>query len=112
MQVAYVPNISEEIIVNEHNGHTEENEHTNIKLVSSFLEGSPNVYVNNKPVLRKGDIGKEFCECYGAEEESIVLEGNEKVLVNSKPIARVGDLVSHHVGENSKLTLGSSNVLA
>ena len=66
------------------------------------LKGSPNVYIQGQPVLRKDD--PLFCN---APDQPKVTGGSSVVFVNGQPIARVGDLTSHQ----SKLEGGSTIVL-
>ena len=59
--------------------------------------GSPNVFVNNRPMAAKGDFssphlkpGKPICPGHVAP----IAQGSGSVRVNGRPVARVGDSLS------------------
>lgn len=52
-------------------------------------QGSPNVFINGKPVARMGDM----CTCIGPPD--VIATGNPTVLINGIPIATVGDMTAH-----------------
>ena len=54
-----------------------------------IAQGSPNVFINGKPVARMGDM----CTCVGPPD--IIVQGNPTVLVNGVPIATVGSMTAH-----------------
>ncbi len=70
------------------------------------MEGSPNVFVNGKPVARVGDKVNSHTDGLGSHDGSIS-QGSPNVFVNGKPKARRGDSVSC----GGTLVDGSSNVL-
>ncbi|WP_353272106.1 PAAR domain-containing protein [Wolbachia endosymbiont (group B) of Apomyelois bistriatella] len=61
------------------------------------ISGSNNVFVNGKPVCRKGD---------SFSEGKILIEGSKTVFANGLGIGRVGDIVSC----GFKVIRGSSDV--
>ncbi|WP_353286457.1 MULTISPECIES: PAAR domain-containing protein [unclassified Wolbachia] len=63
------------------------------------ISGSNNVFVNGKPVCRKGD---------NFTEGRVLIEGSKKVFANGYSIGRVGDSISC----GSKVISGSSNVFS
>ncbi|WP_341822090.1 PAAR domain-containing protein [Wolbachia endosymbiont (group A) of Ischnus inquisitorius] len=63
------------------------------------ISGSNNVFVNGKPVCRKGD---------NFTEGRVLTEGSKKVFANGYSIGRVGDSISC----GSKVISGSSNVFS
>ena len=59
--------------------------------------GSPNVFVNNRPMAAKGDFstphlkpGKPICPVHMAP----IAKGSGSVRVNGRPVARIGDSLS------------------
>jgi len=69
--------------------------------------GSPNVFVNGKPVHREGDHWVTHCfppACH----DSILQKGSSTVKVNGKGIARIGDQIAC----GSVCAEGSPNVFA
>lgn len=56
-------------------------------------EGSPNVFINDKPALRVGDKFAAHT-CGDSTHDGVCSSGSGKVFINSKPAARVGDDVS------------------
>ncbi len=66
-----------------------------------ITQGSPDVFINDKPVARIGDI----CTCNGGPDT--IVTGNSTVLINGLPIACVGDQTSH----GAVIISGSSNVI-
>jgi uncharacterized Zn-binding protein involved in type VI secretion len=71
------------------------------------LEGSPNVFVNSRPIHRVGDEWESHCcleECHTSELES----GSINVFANNIPVGRVGDPVRC----GSWVYTGSPNVFA
>ena len=65
------------------------------------VTGSPNVFINGKPVARLGD----FCACCGAVAK--IATGHANVFVNGLPIATTDSLTSH----GGRIVTGSPNVL-
>ncbi|WP_333024044.1 PAAR domain-containing protein [Wolbachia endosymbiont of Pentidionis agamae] len=61
------------------------------------ITGSINVFVNGKPICRKGD---------NFTEEKTLIDGSRTVFANGYGVARIGDLVSC----GFKVIIGSSNV--
>lgn len=69
------------------------------------IEGSPNVYVNGKPVLRVGDKYAPHT-CGDSKHDGACSSGSSSVFCNGKPVARVGDDVSC----GAAVAMGSPNV--
>ncbi len=63
------------------------------------ISGSNNVFVNSKPVCRKGD---------NFTESRVLTEGSKTVFTNGYGIGRVGDSISC----GSKVISGSNNVFS
>lgn len=76
--------------------------------------GSENVFVNNKPAARVGDICAEHnCKGSPLRHEThvpVLVSGSQNVFVNSRPAARVGDKVLCLGGIESEIISGSQNV--
>lgn len=70
-------------------------------------QGSPDVFVNGRSVLRVGDPG-EHSDCCGSNTWQ-AREGSPGVFVNGKRLHRLGDATEHCGGEGS-LVEGSPNV--
>ena len=66
-----------------------------------ITQGSPNVFINDKPVATIGSI----CTCIGPPDT--IVTGNPTVLINGKAIACVGDMTAH----GGIIISGSSNVI-
>ncbi len=67
--------------------------------------GSPNVFINGKPVARMGDM----CTCVGPPDT--IVQGNPTVLINGTPIACMGDMTAHGgiiVSGEANVIIGSS----
>lgn len=73
-----------------------------------ITDGSPNVFINGKPVAREGDPFAVHGCIVHAPHIGYVASGSSTVFVNDKPIARVGDPVT--CGGN--IAQGSDNVIA
>ena len=72
--------------------------------------GSPNVFVNGKPVHRLSDTGPTNCP-HGGTFASV--SGSGTVFVNGQPITRIGDTtVCTGCGKSGSHTSGSGNVFA
>ena len=62
----------------------------------SIATGSPNVFVNNKPMAARGDVSTPHllpgrpCPAHVAP----ISQGSGTVFVNSRPVARVGDALA------------------
>lgn len=56
-------------------------------------EGSPNVFLNDRPVHRLGDSWFEHC-CAKSCHDAVTIEGSETVFANDKPVSRIKDAVS------------------
>ncbi|MBQ6773803.1 MAG: PAAR domain-containing protein [Synergistaceae bacterium] len=58
------------------------------------IEGSPNVFVNGRPLHRQGDAWAVHCnkdpECHG----SVLASGSSTVYVNGRQAGRIGDPVA------------------
>ena len=73
-----------------------------------FTEGSPNVFVNGKAVVRVGDSLEHNCPHCGTGEAS---GGSSTVFANGQAVVREGDPVSYPGGSGT-VNQGSSNVSA
>jgi uncharacterized Zn-binding protein involved in type VI secretion len=70
------------------------------------MRGSPDVFVDDKPAVRKGDpLTSHGCAAH-APHKSEVKVGSSAVTVNDRPFARVGD----DVACGGALGLGSPDV--
>lgn len=71
-------------------------------------QGSKNVFVNSKPLHRKGDTGS--CNCpHGGTYKSV--KGSKTVYCNKKSATRIGDTTKcTGCGKSGKHTSGSPNV--
>jgi len=73
------------------------------------IEGSPNVFVNGKPVHRLGDAWAEHGACpVHSPHDGVASSGSATVFVNGKAICRIGDSIS--CGDT--MAEGSPNVFA
>ena len=70
-------------------------------------QGSPDVFVNGRSILRVGDPG-EHGSCCGSNTWQ-ALEGSSGVFVNGKRLHRVGD-TTEHCGGDGALVQGSPNL--
>lgn len=71
--------------------------------------GSPDAFINNKPIVRVGDAGvHSSATCCGANEWE-ALKGSPSVFINGKPVMRVGDKTKH-CGGDGEIIEGSPNV--
>jgi len=62
-----------------------------------ILTGSPNVFINGKPVVRVGDVVSPHGS--GSHGSAVMATGSATFSVNGIPVCRVGDLAScGHVG--------------
>ncbi|WP_082422435.1 PAAR domain-containing protein [Aquimarina longa] len=68
----------------------------------TIISGSPNVFVNDRPVARMGDK----CICSDGSI-SIIIQGETGILVDGKPIAYVGCMTSH----GGVISTGQPNVI-
>lgn len=57
-----------------------------------IIEGSPNVFANNKPVARIGD--KVQGHGVGVHAAPVMAEGSPNVITNFIPTCRAGDIAS------------------
>ena len=71
------------------------------------IVGSPDVFVNKLPALRKDDPGVHAI-CCGSNTWT-ALQGSATVFINGKPAFRKDD-PTKHCGGQGKLTAGSSDV--
>lgn len=72
------------------------------------VEGSPDVFVNQRPALRVGDAGVHATCC--GPNTWVAIEGSPSVLINNQPAHRMGDADMHCGGPGSMIE-GSPNVL-
>lgn len=70
-------------------------------------QGSPDVFVNGRSILRVGDPG-EHGSCCGSNTWQ-AMEGSSGVFVNGKRLHRVGD-TTEHCGGDGALVQGSPNL--
>lgn len=74
--------------------------------ITTFVTGSPDVYVNNKPIVRIGDIGDTDC---GHKTKSAT--GSGTVYINNRFVHRIGDVGKIlDEGKTYKVVTGSDNV--
>jgi len=73
----------------------------------SATSGSPDVFINGRPVLRLGDPGKHR-KCCGANNW-VTTEGSTSVFVNGIPVTRIGD-ATKHCGGKGKMIEASTDV--
>jgi len=71
------------------------------------ISGSPDVFVNNRPVLRVGDPG-EHSKCCGSNSW-VTAAGSKYFRVNGLPVVRLGDETTH-CGGTGKMIEGSDDV--
>ncbi|MDR3073123.1 MAG: PAAR domain-containing protein [Deltaproteobacteria bacterium] len=71
------------------------------------VSGSPNVYVNNRPVLRVGDHGTHAACC--GSNTWVNAQGSRYVRANGIPVARLGDATTH-CGGAGRMVEGSPDV--
>lgn len=71
------------------------------------ISGSPDVFVNNRPVLRIGDPGVHS-KCCGPNTW-VTAQGSKYFLVNGIPVVRLGDETTH-CGGKGKMVEGSHSV--
>lgn len=70
--------------------------------------GSPTVFINGKPLLRRCDTGVH-ASCCGAQEWEAV-QGSATVLVDRQPVVRLRDM-TRHCGGIGEMIEGSANIL-
>jgi hypothetical protein len=74
--------------------------------ITTFVTGSPDVFINNRFVVRIGDVGKTDCG-----HETKAATGSGTVFVNNRFVHRVSDvgkIISE--GNTYKVVTGSGNV--
>ena len=76
-------------------------------VIGPCIAGSPNVFTNSLPSMRKGDPGIHAACCDGNSWVSNA--GSGTVFINGKPATRKGD-ATKHCGGNGTVTVGSGNV--
>lgn len=76
-------------------------------VIGPAILGSPDVYVNGLPALRKDDNGIHMACCDGNTWNA--LTGSATVFINGKPAHRKGDMTKH-CGGMGELTMGSPTV--
>lgn len=77
-------------------------------VIGPAISGSPDVKVNNLPLVRMGDSGIHTACC--GEGTWKVVDGSTGVFVNGRPVARKGD-ITQHCGGKGHLITGSANVV-
>ena len=73
-----------------------------------FIQGSPNVVVNNMPAVRQGDKGVHAA-CCGPNMHTAGTTHSMTVKINNLPAVRKGDMTTH-CGGMGTVKAGSSNV--
>ena len=60
------------------------------------IQGSPDYFVDNRPVVRVGDAWATHCCTHRGNDchDGIQAEGSPTFFVNNRPIARIHDLIS------------------
>jgi hypothetical protein len=87
-------------------GHTDVPKGERKPFITTFVTGSDNVYVNNRFVVRIGDVGKTDCG-----HETKAATGSGTVFVNYKFVHRIGDIGKViDDGDTYKTFTGSDNV--
>lgn len=76
--------------------------------IGPAIVGSPNVFINGLPALRKADMGKHQACC--GPNSWMADKGSLLVNINGRPAFRKGD-ASKHCGGVGQLIEGSPNVL-
>jgi uncharacterized Zn-binding protein involved in type VI secretion len=76
--------------------------------IGPAIQGSPDVHVNGRPVVRVGDKGVHAACCGGNMWTAAA--GSATVMVNNKPAHRQGDACTH-CGGVGKMVEGSENVV-
>jgi len=76
--------------------------------VGPAMTGSPDVFVNNLPALRLGDMGMHAACC--GPNLWTAAAGSGTVFINNKKAHRKGDKDTH-CGGNGQLIAGSANVI-
>ena len=81
------------------------------------MQGSGNVFVNNIPVARLGDLTTGHkCSSGGWWPSVPIIQGSGSVFVNNIPVARLGDAhATHCCGDschNGVFVTGSGNVFS
>lgn len=71
------------------------------------IQGSPDVFINNRPALRKGD--KWAIHSSGSSHDGQLMTGSSSVFVNNKPLGRIDDQIGPFPCL-SKVASGSPNV--
>ena len=72
------------------------------------IQGSPNVFVNNRNWHRQGDSWAIHCNAIPECHDGVLSSGSSTVYVNNKQAGRIGDPVSC----GSSVATGSNNVFA
>ena len=72
------------------------------------IEGSPNVFVNNRNWHRQGDAWEVHCNSIPECHAGVLASGSSTVYVNNKQAGRIGDPVDC----GSSVATGSPNVFA
>ena len=73
--------------------------HTVTGGATTITLGSPNVFINGKPVARVGDMGRHS-GCCGPNIFTHVI-GSSTVFINGRQAVRLGDMVRHCGGVDS-----------
>lgn len=84
----------------EHNGHTDSYGHpihSPSTITGTITSGSPNVFINGKPIARAGDSTVESDNCDSGRVGSLRDNGST-VKINGKSVALLGDEINPHNG--------------
>jgi uncharacterized Zn-binding protein involved in type VI secretion len=77
--------------------------------IGPAVQGSPDVFVNNRPALRVGDKGIHAACC--GPNTWTAATGSATVFINNKPVHRQTD-TDTHCGGVGQLVEGSTDVIA
>ena len=91
----------------EHNGHYPP--HGPCGISGTITTGSPNIFVNGKPIVTVGSLTNES-DCCDSNRQGTVAAGSGKIFANGKAVARIGDAINPHNG-TATIASGSSNVI-
>jgi uncharacterized Zn-binding protein involved in type VI secretion len=76
--------------------------------IGPAILGSPNVFINNRPALRKDDVGVHAVCC--GPNMWVATKGSATVLINGKAAHRLDD-EDMHCGGTGKMIEGSQDVI-
>ena len=89
------------------NGHSDVPKGQPKPYITKFITGSSDVFINNKPAVRIGDVGKTDCR-----HQTKAITGSGTVYINYKFVHRIGDVgKTLDDGDTYKAFTGSGNVI-